>query len=89
MKMLFFSSDDSEVEQAGKELTTAGIPCQIRRDPLPQPPCTELWIQDNHDTHRALMLFAELGIGFSKRPVQTLLTDDDDFEIAAAAAAAA
>jgi hypothetical protein len=94
MKMLFFSSDDSEVEQAGRELLAAGIPCEVRpgpcaAGPLPNPSCAELWICDDKDSNRALMRCAELGIGFSKRPIKTPSPDDLDFEIPAATAAAA
>jgi hypothetical protein len=94
MKMLFFSSDDSEVEQAGRELLAAGIPCEIRPGPgaaglSPNPSCAELWICDDKDSNRALMRCAELGIGFSKRPVKTPLPDDLDFEVPPSVVAAA
>jgi hypothetical protein len=73
MKMLFFSADSSEVELANKEFTTAGIPCEIRKSgatrPLPQSiPHVELWIRNDKDCHRAMMLCVQLGIGFSRRP---------------------
>ena len=72
MKMLFYSSDGTEVELVGKEFTQAGIPCEVRsphpKKVSPAPADAELWIHDDHDCHRALMLCVQLGIGFSKRP---------------------
>jgi len=73
MKMLFFSSDGSEVKQVSQAFTGAGIPCEIRNSKVPKalspaPAQAELWIQNDKDCHRALMLCVELGIGFSKRP---------------------
>jgi hypothetical protein len=70
MKMLFFSSDTSEVEQVGREFSHAGITCEIRqghsaRDRLPD---SELWIQNDRDCHRAFLLCVQLGIGFARRP---------------------
>lgn len=72
MKMLFFSSDLSEVTQASKEFLDAGIQCEIRNRPLPNgvPPSafqSELWIQNDKDCHRAFLLCVELGIGFARR----------------------
>jgi hypothetical protein len=73
MKMLFFSSDTSEVEIVSQEFTQAGIACEVRSGLAPNDrslkPCeAELWIHDDRDCHRALMLCVQLGIGFSKRP---------------------
>ena len=72
MKMLFFSSDNSEVELVEKEFTQAGIACEVRNGALSRkvkaPKDAELWIQNDRDSHRALMLCVHLGIGFSKRP---------------------
>jgi hypothetical protein len=73
MKMLFFSSDNSEVELVEKEFTQAGIACEVRNGALSRkakakPRDAELWIQNDRDSHRALMLCVHLGIGFSKRP---------------------
>jgi hypothetical protein len=75
MTMLFFSPDDSEVQGAAQNLLQAGISCEIRRGPLPdgmiaQPFDTELWVQNDSDCYRALMLFVELGIGFARRAVK-------------------
>jgi hypothetical protein len=72
MKMLFFSSDTTEVEVVSKEFIQASIPCEIRKSSAEKsqsgPQQAELWIQDDKDCHRALMLCVHLGIGFSKRP---------------------
>jgi hypothetical protein len=70
--MLFFSSDRSEVELGLCALADAGIPCEIRGSPGTQSMPSghahvELWIERDKDRHRALMMCAELGIGFSKR----------------------
>ena len=77
MKMLFYSSDGSEVELISKEFAQAGIPCEVRNSPpangSPLPSSQrgsaqrELWIQDDNDCHRAFMLCVRLGIGFAKR----------------------
>ncbi len=72
MKMLFYSSDSSEVELIGKEFIQAGIPCEVRDSPpargaAAHPPQRELWIQDDKDCHRAFMLCVRLGVGFAKR----------------------
>lgn len=78
MKMLFFSSDNSEVQQVSREFTQAGIPCEIRNGAMPtdRPAEAELWIQNDRDCHRALMLCVQLGIGFARRPVETIDLDD-------------
>ncbi len=84
MKMLFFSSDDKEVEVVSTELIGAGIPCEIRHGPaangmLKTPPCAEVWIQDDRDCHRALMLCVERGVGFSRRPPRAP-EEEDEFQ---------
>ena len=81
MKMLFFSSDDTEVEIVSKEFSHAGISCEIRNDAAhrkasPHPPHAELWIHNDKDCHRALMLCVQLGIGFSKRPAKAAVLED-------------
>jgi hypothetical protein len=70
MKMLFFSSDNSEVENVSREFTHAGISCEIRQghSPRGRTPESELWIQNDRDCHRAFMLCVQLGIGFARRP---------------------
>lgn len=80
MKMLFFSSEEAEVELVCRELTGAGLNCEIRRSPVPEgsPNSSgsgEVWIHKDKDCHHALVLCVERGIGFSKR---TVLPEDDD-----------
>ena len=84
MKMLFFSSDISEVEIVSREFTHAAIPCEVREGVLarghsPATKQAELWIQDDRDCHRALMLCVQLGIGFSKRPARPQFLEDLEF----------
>jgi hypothetical protein len=75
MKLLFFSPDDSEVLQLGKELVQAGIPCEVRCGGSGATgysnghgPEAELWIRNDKDSHRAFLLCVQLGAGFAKRP---------------------
>ena len=84
MKMLFFSSDASEVEIVSQEFTQASIPCEVREGILPRghsaiPKQAELWIHDDRDCHRALMLCVQRGIGFSKRPARPEYLEDLEF----------
>jgi hypothetical protein len=81
MKMLFFSSDASEVEIVSKEFTLASIPCEVREGinnngHSTAPRQAELWIHDDKDCHRALMLCVQLGIGFSKRAPKPEFLED-------------
>ncbi|PWU15832.1 MAG: hypothetical protein C5B50_14735 [Verrucomicrobia bacterium] len=90
MKLLFFSEDSSEVDQARQQLILVGIMCETRHSPEiqglePNPAAFELWIQRKQDSHKALMLCAELGIGFSRRPVRILTIEDLDEELLEAA----
>lgn len=92
MKMLFFSSDETEVKTASQQFTTAGIPCEVRNTPVTrtEPPdraSAELWIRNDKDCHRALMLCVQLGIGFARRPHRVTILDDDDSEPAESLAA--
>ena len=80
MKMLFFSSDSSEVNGASKEFLEAGIQCEIRTCPLPNDvaanaPHAELWIRNDQDCHRAFLLCVQLGIGFARRPTNQSLIE--------------
>lgn len=82
MKMLFFSADQNEVQQVGESFKEAGIPCEIRQTPCPRKakfhsPEAELWIKDDRDCHRALMLCVQLGIGFARRPYVASIFDID------------
>jgi hypothetical protein len=86
MKMLFFSPEAAEVEEARRELVETGIPCEVRRSPVGEegmgsPACEELWVQNDQDSHRALMWCVEQGVGFSKRPAKVLLADEAGDEI--------
>ena len=72
MKMVFFSSESLEVEQVGRELVHAGIPCEILAGPVPEGlfpsvSYSELWIQNDQDYQRALLVCVALGLGFAKR----------------------
>ena len=71
MKLLFFSPESSEVEEVGKEFTHAGIACEVRNAPpvetQPDSVCSELWIHNDCDSHRATMLCVQLGLGFARR----------------------
>lgn len=75
MKMLFFSSDSTEVAELSREFTKAGIPCEVHnpvhhgQEPIPND--AELWIRNDQDCHRALMLCVQQNMGFARRPVPT------------------
>lgn len=82
MKMLFFSCDGSEVEEVCREFTHAGIACEIRqarrrKGPAPD---AELWIRNDRDCHRAFMLCVQRGIGFARRPAESLETYEMELE---------
>jgi hypothetical protein len=76
MRLLFFSFDRSEVEEASREVANAGISCEVRKSPLLKEEaatahdCSELWITDDKDTSRATLLCVECGLGFSRREHQ-------------------
>ena len=71
MKLMYYSSDDREVIHVREEFTHAGIRCEVRQDRshklLHEPPCMELWICNDRDCHRAMMLCVQLGLGFARR----------------------
>ena len=72
MKLLYFSPDDSEVAEVSKQFAEAGIPCEVRHSAVcrgndPDSGCAELWIRNDKDSHRAMMLCVQLGVGFAKR----------------------
>ncbi len=76
MKMLFFSSDWTEIELVRKAFLDADIPCEVRvHGPTEgMPPSAidaQLWIQNDHDCYKALMLCVQLGIGFAKPAIGT------------------
>ena len=83
--MLFYSSDDSEVERVAKEFDAAGIPCEVRKGPSPKGKANpaahaELWIRNDRDCHRAFMLCVHLGAGFAKRATRRPTFDGTELE---------
>jgi hypothetical protein len=78
MKMMFFSADNAEVAQVGAELTQAGIPCEVRNGAGYHGKSTdvELWIRNDRDSHKAFMVCVQRGIGFARRPVETVDFDN-------------
>src|SRR5690349_23442296 len=72
MKLLYYSPDDLEIEEVSKQFAQAGIPCVVRHSAVcrgeePNHACAELWIRNDKDTHKAMMLCVQLGVGFAKR----------------------
>jgi hypothetical protein len=71
MKLLYYSPDDLEIAEVSKQFANAGIPCVVRHSAVcrgePEPGCAELWIRNDKDTHKAMMLCVQLGVGFAKR----------------------
>jgi hypothetical protein len=68
MKLSFSSSDLTHIGRVGREFVEAGIPCGVRYDPpqqgtCPTPPHAELWVQNENDFHRAVLLYLQLGSG--------------------------
>jgi hypothetical protein len=80
MKMLFFSSDNLEVERVHKEFVAAGIACEVRNGHPRASAHTELWIRNDRDCHRAFMLCVHLGLGFSKRTSKAVAFDSSELE---------
>jgi hypothetical protein len=81
MKIIFFSSNRLEVVSLSNDLSSEGIPCQVREGIVleavaPQIPEAELWIQNDRDTHRAFMFCVERDAGFAKRRTPALDFDD-------------
>ena len=63
MKMLFSSSDSSQIDLLKRKLVDAGIPCETRLEDgagtTPELPCyPALWVRDEKNYSVALMLFA-------------------------------
>ncbi len=75
MKLLYYSPDDVEIKEVSKQFANAGIPCVVRRSAVchgePETNCAELWIRHDKDTHKAIMLCVQLGVGFAKRSAGT------------------
>ena len=72
MKLLYYSPDDLEIEEVSKQFANAGIPCVVRhsaicRDEDLDHACAELWIRNDRDSHKAMLLCVQLGVGFAKR----------------------
>ena len=72
MKLLYYSPDDLEIAEVSKQFAQAGIPCIVRHSAIcrgeePNHACAELWIRNNKDAHKAMMLCVQLGVGFAKR----------------------
>src|SRR2546423_1161851 len=71
MKLLYYSPDDLEIEEVSKQFANAGIACIVRHSAVchgePKAGCAELWIRHDRDTHKAMMLCVQLGVGFAKR----------------------
>ena len=72
MKMLFIASECTRVEKVSRALQGAGIRCEVRSPrwfrSAPQNTTTtsELWISNDQDCHRALMICVQLGLGFRR-----------------------
>ncbi len=71
MKLIFFSSDRSEVEQLEQDLLQGGIACKVRsgvpfRGVSPHPPEAELWIENDQDCSRAFLFCVKACLGFAK-----------------------
>jgi hypothetical protein len=77
MKLLYYSPDDLEIAEVSKQFAQAGIPCVVRHSATcrgeANHACTELWIRHDKDTHKAIMLCVQLGVGFAKRSSETSL----------------
>ena len=72
MKLLYYSPDDLEIAEVSKQFAHAGIPCVVRHSAIcrgeePNHACAELWIRNDKDSHKAMMLCVQLGLGFAKR----------------------
>jgi len=75
MKLLFYSSDRSEVELLRQFLLESCIDCEIHDSGVIQglslkPPEAELWILHDEDSYRAHTLCVEHSIGFARRAAQ-------------------
>jgi hypothetical protein len=82
MKMLFFSSERTQVEQVRNQLLDAGIPCEMRDhgsvgNSPPRGSDVELWIENDADAHRAALVCVECGVGFAKRPATVRVWEEE------------
>jgi len=83
MKMIFFSAERAEAELVRTELLAAGVACEVREKEmgdglLPNVSDAEVWIQNDEDSHRAMMLCVELGVGFAKRTAMVGVGEQED-----------
>jgi len=83
MKMLFLLSEGPKVERVSRALTGAGIACEIRQGVFEKGPprdsaLAQLWIENDHDCHRALLVCVRLGVGFSGKPAITVEVKTDN-----------
>jgi hypothetical protein len=65
MRLLFSSSDITDIGRVSREFAAAGILCGVRYDPpgegaCPTPAHAELWIQNETDFHRAVVIYLGL-----------------------------
>ena len=72
MKLLFYSSERSEVEFLRQCLLEVCIDCEIHDSGLVKglslkPSEAELWILNDEDSYAAVLLCVEHNIGFAKR----------------------
>ena len=71
MKLLYYSPDDIEIAEVSKQFASAGIACVVRHSVVcrgeSDPGCAELWIRNDRDAHKAMLLCVQLGVGFAKR----------------------
>lgn len=71
MKLLYYSPDDVEIAEVSKQFASAGIACVVRHSRVcrgePEGGCAELWIRNDRDAHKAMLLCVQLGVGFAKR----------------------
>jgi hypothetical protein len=68
MKLSFSSSDITEIGRVGRKFIEAGIACGVRYDPptqgvSPAPAHGELWVQNETDFYRAVVLYLRQGSG--------------------------
>ena len=78
--MIFFSANSAEVQQLGKALSDAGVPCEVRKEVIVEGapvklPEAELWVQNNNDSHRAFLLCVERNVGFARREIRGFAFD--------------
>jgi hypothetical protein len=72
MKMLFIASECTRIEKVSRALQGAGVSCEVRsprwfKSPPRQTTTTsELWISNDQDCHKALMICVQLGLGFRR-----------------------